>query len=80
MEDEQCKHCLAATNLGKQYVFLTEEATSKIDILERCYISKAEREFYSKQKEEDVNDSDNKVKYALIKYKRDGKYIEEILK
>jgi hypothetical protein len=78
--DEQCKHCLAATNLGKQYVFLTEEATSKIDILERCYISKAEREFYSKQKEEDVNDSDNKVKYALIKYKRDGKYIEEILK
>ena len=78
--DVQCKHCLAATNLGKQYVFLTDGATSKIDILERCYISKAEREFYSKQKEEDVNDSDNKVKYALIKYKRDGKYIEEILK
>lgn len=24
--DEQCKHCLAAINLGKQYVFLTEKA------------------------------------------------------
>ena len=78
--DEQCKHCLAATNLGNQYVFLTEKATSKISILERCYIAKAEREFYYKQKEEDVNDSDNKVKFALIKYKREGKYIEEILK
>lgn len=78
--DEQCKHCLAATNLGKQYVFLTENATKKISILERCYISKAEREFYSKQKEDDINDSDNKVKFALIKYKREGKYIEEILK
>ena len=78
--DEQCKHCLAATNLGNQYVFLTEKATSKISILERCYIARAEREFYYKQKEEDVNDSDNKVKFALIKYKREGKYIEEILK
>ncbi|MDY4158759.1 MAG: hypothetical protein SOY02_00710 [Candidatus Onthovivens sp.] len=64
---------------NKLFNFLTVEATSKIDILERCYISKAEREFYSKQKEEDVNDSDNKIKFALIKYKRDGKYIEEIL-
>ncbi len=78
--DEQSKHCLAATNLGKQYVFLTENATKNINILERCYISKAEREFYFKQKQADVNDSDNKVKYALIKYKREGKYIEEILK
>ena len=77
--DEQCKHCLAATNLGKQYVFLTGKATSKLNILERCYISKREREFFLKQKEDDLNDSDNKVKYALIKYKREGKYIEEIL-
>lgn len=78
--DEQCKHCLAATNLGKQYVLLTEKATSKIDILERCYISKAERENYLTQKQAEINDSDNKVKFSLIKYKREGKYIEEILK
>lgn len=78
--DEQCKHCLAATNLGKQYVFFTEKAINKIVILERCYISKSERDFYTRQKEEDINDSDNKVKFALIKYKREGRYIEEILK
>ena len=78
--DEQCKHCLAATNLGKQYVFLTEKATSQVKILERCYISKPERDFYLSQKLTDINNSDNKVSYALIKYKREGKYIEEILK
>lgn len=78
--DEQCKHCLAATNLGKQYVLLTEKATSKVNILERCYISKAEREIYLTKKQSEINDSDNKVKFALIKYKREGKYIEEILK
>ena len=77
--DEQCKHCLAATNLGNQYVFLTEKAISSLNILERCYISTLERDYYLKQKEYDLNDSDNKVKYALIKYKREGKYIEEIL-
>lgn len=77
--DEQCKHCLAATSLGNQYVFLTERAISSLNILERCYISTLERDYYLKQKEYDLNDSDNKVKYALIKYKREGKYIEEIL-
>ena len=44
--DEQCKHCLAATNLGCQYVFLNEKATSMLSILERCYISKLEREHF----------------------------------
>lgn len=77
--DEQCKHCLAATNLGKQYVFLTDKATAKLEILERCYLSSSERKHYQEVKQADVNDGDNKVKMALIKYKNQGKYIEEIL-
>ncbi len=36
LTDEQCKHCLAATNLGMQYVFLTEKAASRLKIVERC--------------------------------------------
>ena len=78
--DEQCKHCLAATNLGKQYVFLNDKAISQLQILERCYISELERDYYQKIKEADINDGDNKVKAAMIKYKKEGKYIEEILK
>jgi len=77
--DEQCKHCLAATNLGKQFVFLTEKATSQLEIIERCYLSNAERDYYQKIKQSDINDGDNKVKLAMIKYKNQGKYIEEIL-
>lgn len=77
--DEQCKHCLAATNLGNQYVFLTEKAINQLNILERCYISKPERDFYINQKEIEMQDADNKVRYAMIKYKNEGKYIEEIL-
>ena len=77
--DEQCKHCLAATNLGKQFVFLTEKATANLEIIERCYLSNAEREYYQNIKQSDINDGDNKVKLAMIKYKNQGKYIEEIL-
>jgi len=78
--DEQCKHSLAATNLGNQYVFLNDKATSRLQILERCYISNLEREKYLEIKKTEVDDGDNKVKLAMIKYKNQGKYIEEILK
>ena len=37
--DEQCKHCLAATNLGNQYVFTSGKAARRLKILERSYIS-----------------------------------------
>ena len=77
--DEQCKHCLAATNLGFQYVFLNEKATSNLAILERCFISNLERKKYEQIKVADTNDGENKVKLAIIKYKNQGKYIEEIL-
>ena len=77
--DEQCKHCLAATNLGKQYVFLTEKAASKLAILAKCYLSSSERIHYQEIRQADINNGDNKVKLAMIKYKNQGKYIEEIL-
>ena len=78
--DVQCKHCLAATNLGNQYVFLNEKATSQLSILEHCYISKKEKEHHQQIKISELNDGDNKVKAAIIKYKNEGKYIGEILK
>lgn len=39
LTDEQCKHCLAATNLGMQYIFVSEKAVSQAKLIERCYIS-----------------------------------------
>lgn len=78
--DEQCKHCLAATDLGNQYVFRNEKSLSRLAIMERCYISSLERKEHQRIKENEVVDRDNKVKAALIKYKRKGCYIEEILR
>ena len=77
--DEQCAHCLAATNLGRQYVLLNDTAISRTKILEQCYLCEAEKQHYLEIHKEDLLDGDNKVRAAMIKYKNQGRYIEEIL-
>lgn len=79
LTDEQCKHCLAATNLGMQYVFLTEKAASKLKIVERCYVCDKEREYYKKLKEDYRKLGNDKVKLAKAQYRGIGKYIDEVL-
>ena len=78
--DEQCKHCLAATNLGNQYVFMSEHAASKLKILERSYISSGERGYYKSIRTEETKLGDDKVKLARRQYRGKGKYIDDILK
>ncbi len=77
--DEQCKHCLAATNLGKQYVFVSDRSLTNLKLLERCYISQNEREYYKGIRSSDAKLGDDKVKLARIAYRGQGKYIDEIL-
>lgn len=77
--DEQCKHCLAATNLGMQYIFISEKAVSQAKLIERCYISKNEREYYKNARFEESKLGDNKVKLARKQYRGKGRYIDEIL-
>lgn len=79
LTDEQCKHCLAATNLGMQYVFLTEKAASRLKIVERCYVCDKEREHYKKLKEDYRKLGSDKVKLAKAQYRGVGKYIDEVL-
>ncbi|MCI6089439.1 MAG: DUF3990 domain-containing protein [Solobacterium sp.] len=79
LTDEQCKHCLAATNLGMQYVFLTEKAASRLKIVERCYVCDKEREYYKKIKEDYRKLGNDKVKLAKAQYRGIGKYIDEVL-
>ena len=77
--DEQCKHCLAATNLGFQYVLLTEKAVNQVQILEHCYIPEKEKEHYLNLKTADARLGDDKVKLARRTYRGQGSYIDEIL-
>ncbi|WP_347995461.1 DUF3990 domain-containing protein [uncultured Eubacterium sp.] len=78
--DEQCKHCLAATNLGFQYVFVSDKAIKNLKIVERCYISENEKEYYKNIRNTDAKLGDDKVKLARIQYRGKGRYIDEILK
>lgn len=78
--DEQCKHCLAATNLGMQYIFVSDKAMSQAKIIERCYIPENEREYYMNIRSQDAKLGDDKVKLARIQYRGKGHYIDELLK
>lgn len=77
--DEQCRHCLAATNLGYQYVFVSEQSVNHIKLIERCYISVNEKEYYKNIRCSDSKLGDDKVKMARIQYRGKGRYIDEIL-
>lgn len=78
--DIQCQHCLSATNLGNQYVLVSDKALKQVEILERCYLSEAEKEHYLISKQEEYNVNRDKVKLARKQYRNQGDYIEDILK
>lgn len=78
--DVQCQHCLSATNLGKQYVFISEKALKQIEILEHCFLANAEKEYYLNTRQESFEINRDKVKLARKQYRNQGNYIEDILK
>lgn len=77
--DVQCQHCLSATNLGMQYVFVSEKALSGITLLERCYLTDLEKEAYLHSRQESFRVNMDKVKLARRQYRNQGNYIEDIL-
>ena len=77
---EQCLHCLTATNLGSQYVFLTNSVCKKLELTDRLYLSKNERDDLLAAKDMSKENGTDKVKASLIAYRGKGRYIEELLK
>lgn len=78
--DVQCQHCLSATNLGNQYVFISERGLKQVEILERCYLTAAEKESYLVSRQESYEINRDKVRVARKQYRAQGNYIEDILK
>lgn len=78
--DVQCQHCLSATNLGNQYVFVTPKALKRVTLLHHCYLAQAEKTAYLSSKKDEHRVSSDKVKLARKQYRGQGDYIEEILK
>lgn len=77
--DEQCKHALASTNLGYQYVLKTQQAISNLFYLKEMYVSSKEKEYCTNSRISLTDNGLQKVKMARIEYKNKGKYIEELL-
>ena len=78
--DVQCQHCLSATNLGNQYVFVTNKALAQLQILRHCYLAPDEKAYYLSHKKEESCIGNDKVKIARKQYRGQGQYIEDILK
>lgn len=78
--DIQCQHCLSATNLGMQYVFTTDRALERVNLLTRCYLAPAEKEAYRHMRQQDNKVGIDKAKVARRTYRGQGLYIDEILK
>ena len=78
--DQQCQHSLSATNLGNQYVLVSEKALKHLSVLEKCFLAQPEKEFYLDSRKESVAVNLDKVRMARRQYRGKGKYIEELLK
>lgn len=75
---EQCRHCLSATNLGRQYIFKTQRTLEHVELLEQCHVCGLERDDYLQQQLENARLGSDKVKVARRQYRGQGKYIEEL--
>lgn len=80
LTDAALINCLSALDLGKQYVAVSEKACKQIKILKEESLSKLELSLLK-----DMSTKRRKAGIALaeeieVKYRREGKYFDEILK
>ena len=78
--DLQAISALSASNLGKQHVLKSELACQKIHMADRLYLCSLERENIEEKRKESAQTALDKAAIAIKTYRRQGKYIEELLK
>lgn len=78
--DLQAISALSASSLGKQIVLKTEQACAKIEAVDRLYLCPAERKDIEEARKASASTARDKAKLAIEKYRREGRYIEELLK
>ncbi len=76
--DVQAIHALSASRLGKQYVFKTAKAISRLQELERLYLCCEEKERSHENSSERANEIQTKLDLAKRMYRREGLYIDEV--
>ena len=78
--DKQAIYALSASSLGKQHVLKTEKACKCVQMLDRLYLCKPERDDIENERKENATVAYDKAKLSIENYRRIGKYVEEILK
>lgn len=80
MTDEACIHAISASNLGYQYVFKNNEACKRLVFLDRLYLCRQEKDEYVAKKKTLNKEGLEKSRLAIIEYRREGRYFDEIFK
>lgn len=78
ISSEQAIHALKELSLGKQIVFKTTKAIKHIKMLERLYLSKAEKDNATKHKLQKIEEATKYISNAYASHIREGKYINEV--
>lgn len=77
--DVQCQQMLSATDLGMQYVLVSEKALEHVKLLEHCYLCAAEKARYQEAAAERSRVGLDKAKIARREYRGQGRYVDELL-
>lgn len=73
-------HSLSALKLGKQYVAITEKACAQIEIVKEQELSDEERHTFKAESENNRANGIAMAEEICRKYRREGKFFDEILK
>ncbi len=78
--DSALIHSLSALDLGRQYVCKTEKACNQIQIIDKKELMPLELEILREKSIARRQEGINLTEEILIKYRREGKYFDEILR
>ena len=78
--DLQAISALSASSLGVQTVLKTEAACAKIEMIDRLYLCETERKEIEIARKASSETARDKAKLTIEKFRRQGRYVEEILK
>lgn len=76
----QALHALSASSLGKQYVIKTQKALNQLNFISNMFPCSEEKRASKRNSLERANEIETKLFYAKREYRKQGKYIDEILK
>lgn len=76
----QAMYALSASELGFQHVFKSQKACDGLKMIDLLYLCKKEREDYNALRKASFDVGQDKVRFAKEAYRRQGLYVEELLK